>query len=176
MMNHNERKYLFLINFVTPVTRVWGILTVVVFWGVGVDVALHGHKLGIYIILSAIILTFLETMFVVFLFFEASFRDENKDKCFRCWKQLQWLDQWRKSLLYLGMSVLCFIRPSTVWLAIVAGVMLITLAILYLLMTCREKLEPRKPVLFEREASYDRFNDLQDEIDDSLPEPGNINE
>ncbi|XP_076349817.1 transmembrane protein 72-like isoform X3 [Tachypleus tridentatus] len=152
MMNHNERKYLFLINFVTPVTRVWGILTVVVFWGVGVDVALHGHKLGIYII------------------------DENKDKCFRCWKQLQWLDQWRKSLLYLGMSVLCFIRPSTVWLAIVAGVMLITLAILYLLMTCREKLEPRKPVLFEREASYDRFNDLQDEIDDSLPEPGNINE
>ncbi|XP_013777531.1 uncharacterized protein LOC106462177 [Limulus polyphemus] len=174
-MNYNEHKCAWVIDFVTPATRVWGVMSIIVFWGVGADVAFHKHDLGVYVIISAVILTFLETMFVVNLFLEASFRDEDKDGCFRCWKRLQWLDLWKKSLLYAGMSVLCFVRPSTVWLATVAGVMLLILAILYLLMTYKVKIESGDSLLLQKEGSYDRYEDLQDEIDDSLPEPRDVN-
>lgn len=70
--------------------------------------------------LSAIVITILETAFAVDLFLEVCIREE-RGCCLRLWRGIRWVDLWRKSILYAGVSSLCFWYPNNVWLAILAG-------------------------------------------------------
>ncbi|CAN8019599.1 unnamed protein product [Ixodes persulcatus] len=160
------------LDLVTPATRVWGILTAIVYWGIGADLAFHSFDLGIYILISAVLITLLETAFAVDLFLEVCVREE-RGCCLRLWRGIRWVDLWRKSILYTGMSALCFWYPCNVWLAILAGVMTLVLCILYLILTYKNHLEVKEALLADKEASYDRFEDFQEEVDvdDTLPEP-----
>ncbi|XP_068085164.1 uncharacterized protein [Anabrus simplex] len=90
---------------------------------------------------------------------------------FRCWDGILWLDHWKKSILYVAFSIALFIRPHRLWLSSVAGVMLVVLASFYLLLTCQGRKEVKDTLLQDREESYDRFEDIPDVIDDSLPGP-----
>ncbi|KDR11941.1 hypothetical protein L798_14123 [Zootermopsis nevadensis] len=49
--------------------------------------------------------------------------------------------------------------------------MLVLLASLYLLLTCKNRFETKDLLLQSREDSYDRFEDMPEVIDDSLPGP-----
>lgn len=162
------------LEFIEATTRLWGILSMIVTWGVGVDLALHKHSLGVYTIFIAVILTVLETSFAINLFLDFIIKDE-KNFCFQCWQHIQWLDMWKKTILYLFLSVFCFFKPVEMWLATIGGSMLIILALLYMVFTYKIHLTEQETLMYDKECSYDRFEDLQDEIDDSLPEPPNGN-
>ncbi|XP_064457973.1 uncharacterized protein LOC135368535 [Ornithodoros turicata] len=166
-INHNLYRTL---DLVTPATRVWGILTVIVYWGIGADLTFHRYDLGIYIIISAVLLTVLETAFAVDLFLDVCIREE-RGLCLRLWRGIRWIDLWRKSVLYAAVSFLCFWYPVNVWLAILAGVMTLVLCVLYLILTYKNHLEVKDALLADKEDSYDRFDELQDDVDDTLPEP-----
>lgn len=163
-----------MLHCMTPVTRSWGILSAIVTWGVGADVTFHKYNLGIYILMVAVILTFLETAFAVELFLDVCLKDDIHP-CLRFWEAVQWLDLWKKSVLYFVMAIFCFIRPSEIWLATIAGIMLMILASFYLILTYKSHLTSGNTLLSDKESSYDRFDELQEEIDDSLPEPSTDN-
>ena len=49
------------------------------------------------------------------------FSSEDHNRCVRFWNGLQWLDDWKKGLLYLALSSGCFVKPREVWLAVITG-------------------------------------------------------
>ncbi|KAJ9587958.1 hypothetical protein L9F63_018614, partial [Diploptera punctata] len=90
---------------------------------------------------------------------------------YRCWDVVLWLDNWKKTILYAAFSILLFIKPHRLWLSSVAGVMVVVLASMYLLLSCKYRFETKDTLLQNREDSYDRFEDIPEVIDDSLPGP-----
>ncbi|XP_054711818.1 transmembrane protein 72-like [Uloborus diversus] len=157
------------LEFIEATTRLWGVLSMIVMWGVGTDLTLHKHSLGSYVLFIAVVLTILETSFAINLYLDLIIKDE-KNVCYQCWQHIQWFDLWKKTILYLILSIFCFLRPSKMWLATIGGSMLIILALLYLVFAYKMYLTERENMLYDKDCSYDRFEDLQDEIDDSLPE------
>ncbi|XP_021933769.1 transmembrane protein 72 isoform X2 [Zootermopsis nevadensis] len=157
-------------EYLVPFTRFWGVFTSVILCGVGVDVAFHHHAVGIYVIIGAVVVFFCEVTWAVTLFLQVCLRNEYSP-VYRCWDVVLWLDCWKKTLLYVALSVLLFIHPHQLWLSSVAGVMLVLLASLYLLLTCKNRFETKDLLLQSREDSYDRFEDMPEVIDDSLPGP-----
>lgn len=157
-------------EYLVPFTRFWGVFTSVILCGVGVDVTFHHHAVGIYIIIGAVVVFFLEITWAVTLFLQVCLRNEYSP-VYRCWDAVLWLDRWKKALLYLAFSILLFIHPHRLWLSSAAGVMLVLLACLYLLLSCKSHFETKDTLLQSREDSYDRFEDIPEVIDDSLPGP-----
>lgn len=49
--------------------------------------------------------------------------------------------------------------------------MTLVLCVLYLILTYKNHLEVKDALLADKEDSYDRFDDLQEDVDDTLPEP-----
>lgn len=158
------------LDFVTPVTRVWGIFSAIVYWGIGADITFHGDSLGPYILVSAVFITLFETAFAVDLFLEVCIREE-RGYCLRLWRGIRWVDLWRKSILYLALSILCFAYHSSSWLGGYAGATTLVLCVLYLILTYKNHLEIKEALLADKEASYDRFDALEEEVDETLPEP-----
>nr|CAD7205228.1 unnamed protein product [Timema douglasi] len=86
------------------------------------------------------------------------------------WEVVLWVDRWKKSIIYVGFSIALFVRPHRLWLSSVAGVMLVGLAGLYLILTCGALFQSSKDSLLDnREESYDRFDDVQEVMDDIIP-------
>nr|CAD7265829.1 unnamed protein product [Timema shepardi] len=86
------------------------------------------------------------------------------------WQVVLWVDRWKKSIIYVGFSIALFVRPHRLWLSSVAGVMLVGLAGLYLILTCGALFQSGKDSLLDnREESYDRFDDVQEVMDDIIP-------
>nr|CAD7413735.1 unnamed protein product [Timema cristinae] len=86
------------------------------------------------------------------------------------WEVVLWVDRWKKSIIYVGFSIVLFVRPHRLWLSSVAGVMLVGLAGLYLILTCGALFQSSKDSLLDnREESYDRFDDVQEVMDDIIP-------
>ncbi|XP_015912011.1 transmembrane protein 72 [Parasteatoda tepidariorum] len=175
-MEHNKsRTCLRTLEFIEVTTRIWGVLTMIVMWGVGADLTIHKHGLGAYTLFIAVILTIFETSFAINIYLDFIIKDE-KNICFQCWQLIQEMDIWKKTALYLFLSIFCFIKPHEMWLAAIGGCMLLVLALLYLVFSYKTYLAEQETLMFDKECSYDRFEDLQDEIDDRLPEPncGNV--
>lgn len=168
-MGYNNERCYCCADYLIPVCRLWGILTAIGMWGVGVEVTLHHSGLGIYVLCAACLLTFLETIWVMNIFLALCIKDENHG-FFRCWDVVLWLDLWKKSVLYFIIALIMFIKPHRI-LVVISGTTLLLLAILYLIVTYVVKSYTKESLLSGREDAYDRFEDIQDEIDDSLPEP-----
>jgi len=168
-MGYRNERCVFLMDYITFICRFWGIVTAICLWGIGADVTFHKHALGFYILACAVLLTFLETTWVADLFINLCIRDENP--FLRCWACVTWLDLWRKSVVYTTMAALMFLHPHRLWLAAAGGGALLVLAVLYLICTYKVKLETRDRLLGSKDTTYDRFEDIQDDLDDSIPEP-----
>ncbi|XP_033643928.1 uncharacterized protein LOC117303735 isoform X2 [Asterias rubens] len=123
----------FLWRHYTPVVRIWGMGTAAAFWAVGITALQTSDFFGIYFIVVASIITLLEVIF----FFEPCF-----EKCCSCcgktWTIVSWLDNWKRSAIYIALSVICYLDSKNIW-AIVAAVVLDTLAILYMLRTYQQQ-------------------------------------
>ncbi|XP_049804362.1 uncharacterized protein LOC126246576 [Schistocerca nitens] len=157
-------------DYLVPFTRFWGAFTAVVVFGVGVDVAFHHHVMGIYVTIGAVIVFFLEITWAITLFLQVCLRNEYSP-VFRCWDCVLWLDRWKKSLLYAVFAAVLLLKPHRLWLSSVAGSMLVLLALLYLVLSCRARSATKETLLHNREESFDRFDDAADMMDDSVPGP-----
>ena len=51
------------------------------------------------------------------------------------------VDNWKKSLLYASLSIMCYLHPKEFWQALIAGILLDLTALLYLIRTFRTKNE-----------------------------------
>jgi hypothetical protein len=102
------------------------------------------------------VLTFTETLFVVSFWLSVCIRSSNDadHPCLRCWNSLQWLDNWKKGILYLLMSVGCYVSPVEVWIALISGAMLVVTSLLYFVKTVKDR-QDRRP----KNRAYGRFND-----------------
>ncbi|KAK7791570.1 hypothetical protein R5R35_002861 [Gryllus longicercus] len=127
--------------------------------------------MGVYVIVASVIVFFLEITWAITLFLHVCLRNEYSPGL-RCWDAVLWIDLWKKSVLYAAFSVALFVRPHRLWLSSVAGVMLVLLALMYLVLTCRGRMEVKETLLQDREESYDRFDDMTEGVDDSLPVAG----
>lgn len=175
MDRNRSKKCSWCLQFVEIATRIWGIFSMIVMWGVGVDLAVHKYGLGTYILAIAVLLTFSETAFAANIFLEFTIKDE-KNLCYQCWQHLQSVNSWKKAAVYLLLSFFCFLQPIRLWLGAIAGITLIILALLYLQLAYKVAVMDKEALFYDKDCSYDRFENLQDEIDDSLPElnSGNI--
>lgn len=115
----------------------------------------------------------------------SDFREE-RGYCLRLWRGIRWVDLWRKSILYLALSILCFAYHSSSWLGgyagefthfvdkacryivshappppffkiIILGATTLVLCVLYLILTYKNHLEVKEALLADKEASYDRY-------------------
>ncbi|XP_022111290.1 uncharacterized protein LOC110990546 isoform X2 [Acanthaster planci] len=121
----------------------------------------HGDRCSVV----ASIITLLEVIF----FFEPCFEKccSPDNCCGKTWTVVSWLDNWKRSAIYIALSVICFLDHKNVW-AIVAGVVLDLLAILYLLRTYQEQalrhaaseLTPQ-PAPAPSTTKYTRFDERQ---------------
>uniref|UniRef100_A0A023F8Q8 Putative conserved plasma membrane protein n=2 Tax=Triatoma infestans TaxID=30076 RepID=A0A023F8Q8_TRIIF len=166
-------------EYILPFTRFWGIFAAVVLCGVGVDIALHNHGIGIFYIICAGIVFFLEITWVITLFLQLCIRNEYS-ACLNCWGKVLWFRLWKRSLLYVVFALILFLRPHRLWLSIVAGLQLSVLSILYLILTYRAckktKMIPSPRLLNSHSPSQeDNFDNKYEEIgevlDDTLPTP-----
>ncbi|XP_013381920.1 uncharacterized protein LOC106152752 isoform X2 [Lingula anatina] len=73
-----------------------------------------------------------------------------------------WFDNWKKGIFYLILCIPCFIQPQEVWMAIISGVMMIISAIFY----CIKSIKIRQDNINTIEETYDRFEELDDDIFD----------
>ncbi|XP_059489299.1 uncharacterized protein LOC132204681 [Neocloeon triangulifer] len=163
MLQYEDSKYTCLFESLTPLTRFLGVFTSVVLCGVGVDISFHHHPMGLYIIVCAVLVFFLEITWTVSLFLQVCSRGERS--CL-CWRWVLWFAGWKKSLLYCGIAAALIAWPHHLWLSTVAGGMLLLLASCYALLS----LSPTHPSpgsrLLHAEDSCDRFD--TDMLDDSF--------
>ncbi|XP_064603482.1 uncharacterized protein LOC135468919 [Liolophura sinensis] len=150
--------------------RIWAAATVLGLWGIGVEALYFGHLLGIYLIVLAALLSFLESVFLI-NYFIIICTDETSMRCLRVWDGILWLDDWRKGLLYLVLAVPCFVQPHQVWMALISGCMLAVTGVLYVIKTVKTHREQRQRSAAQK-PSYDRFDEVpNDEIEDSIINP-----
>ncbi|XP_075163457.1 uncharacterized protein LOC142236092 [Haematobia irritans] len=120
-----------------PLIRVFGVMTACVICGVGVDVYLHGYQAGLFILISSIIILFFEVKWVITLFLQLLFGNDNYSKCLRCWAFCKFFGSWRLSLPYMAIGTTLMVWPHNLWLSYVAGILLILLAVLRLCLVFR---------------------------------------
>ncbi|KAK3579438.1 hypothetical protein CHS0354_028237 [Potamilus streckersoni] len=149
-------------DFFVWICRLWGIVTAVVSWGVGVETSFYGHYLGYYLISVACVTTFLELVFLINYCVLVCFSPDTC--CVSLWRIILKLDDWKKGFFYAALAILCFLHPVEVWLAIIPGIMLVLSCFFYILKTFKTQAEKEKVRLAQR-PSYDKFDDLQDDLE-----------
>ncbi|XP_030387859.1 uncharacterized protein LOC115634343 [Scaptodrosophila lebanonensis] len=118
-----------------PVIRVFGLLTSFVICGVGVDVYMHGYQAGLYILISALSVLFIEIKWLITIFIRTLCGDDNYHAvscCLRCWRSTSLLGGWRPAPFYIAVGVALVVWPHNLWLSYVAGMLLLLLAMLRL--------------------------------------------
>ncbi|XP_076449365.1 transmembrane protein 72-like [Babylonia areolata] len=156
-------------NILLRLCQFLGLTTALGLWGVGVEAIFYHHSLGFYLISLAVIITFLETVFLLHYLVEVCVSPASI--CVRVWNCVLWLDDWRKGVLYLLLAIPCFLCPQTVLLGMVSGAMLALTGLLY----CIKTYQTRKKAAVEQfisKRTYDRFDeDVQEDLEDSIVNP-----
>lgn len=156
-------------DYLVPLTRFWGIFTSVVMCGVGVDVTIHHHHTGVYVILASLIVFFLEITWAVTLFLQVCVQNE-QNAVFQCWDGVLWINRWKKTIIYWSFSILLILKPHRLWLSSVAGVMLVLLGILYLVLCfgSRGRGSGKETLLHNQDDYYDRYDDIFEVLDNNV--------
>ncbi|XP_019644775.1 PREDICTED: transmembrane protein 72-like isoform X1 [Branchiostoma belcheri] len=145
-------------TYYTLVTRIFGILTAIVLWGVGVEtITSINIGIGLYLIIVAIVTSFLEATFLL-------------DKCACCgegtachkvWRVVMWIDNWKKAILYILLSIVCFLNPVSSWMAVIPGLFLILSGLLYMGRTYKKHRDEQTRESAQGEA-YSRWEGFED--------------
>lgn len=170
-MTQNVSKCVTFLEYWIWVARLWGIITGIGLWGIGVETCYDGNHLGGYLLFVAIIVTFLETTFLLNIFITVCVSDTHIDEdddhvrkscsCARCWEPVLRFEYWKKGILYTCLGALCFVQPHVVWKALINGIMLLILAIIHFIRTFELRYLNEALILLEK-PSYDRFADVED--------------
>ncbi|KAK7113389.1 transmembrane protein 72-like [Littorina saxatilis] len=150
--------------------RFMGLATALGLWGVGVEAVYFNHDLGFYLAPLAVIISFLETVFLLNYCVEVCVSP--RSICARVWDGVLWLDDWRKGLVYVLTAIPCFLCPNTVPLAMACGAMLAATGLLYSLKTykTRKEADDKK---FLCKTTYDRFDEEVEDLEESISNPTN---
>ncbi|XP_020604747.1 transmembrane protein 72-like [Orbicella faveolata] len=124
----------FIIRHFTSITRIVGLFTSTALWWTGVFLADKDDKrIAAYLMICGFAVSFFEITFIL-----------NKCVCckeescgYQLWKYILAVDNWKKSLLYTCLSVVCYLHPKEFWQALISGVLLDLTALLYLIRTFR---------------------------------------
>ncbi|KAH9487952.1 hypothetical protein Btru_068281 [Bulinus truncatus] len=152
--------------------RFFGIITALVLWGVGVEYVFHGAMFGIYYLIIAVFTSFLEVVFLLNHVVELCVRQTSI--FMQIWDIVLCIDDWKKGGLYFVVfAPPCFIKPAEVVLGIPAGCLLIISGILYMLKTLKTKRDEEEEDSILQNSPYDRFEDVQEYIEDDIINPTN---
>lgn len=163
-------------KYYSPFVRTSGVLVGAALWAIGITqlMGVDADLFFIYIIFAAFVVSLLEL-----LIFVAPCCDRccsREGRCYVFWEYMSWLDNWKRAIVYLLLSVFCYIG-YTHSLAIVSGAFLDVLAFLYIIRTYRirpdDDLEPEAGGGQRREGSrtYGRFHN--DDARRSMTTPTN---
>ncbi|XP_063969257.1 uncharacterized protein LOC129281319 [Lytechinus pictus] len=110
-------------RYYSPFVRTCGVLVGGALWAIGIT-QIYDASTGdtdlffIYILFAALVVSLLELMiFIAPCCDKCCSRD---GRCYVYWEYMNWLDNWKRAILYLLLSVFCYIRHSNA-LAILAG-------------------------------------------------------
>lgn len=155
--------------------RIWGIATALVLWGIGIEVIFTKEMVGYYIIAVAIVMSVFETVFLVHHLISECQGDLSQS-CLRCWSFVLLIDDWRKALLYLLLSVFCLIRnfllEGEAWLSVIAGSMVLMSSLFYVLKSLTNS-RLHLPELSSQNSGNNTYNRL-DRTSDELGSGGSI--
>ncbi|CAL1530724.1 unnamed protein product [Lymnaea stagnalis] len=151
--------------------RLFGIVTALVLWGVGVEYVFYGAVFGVYYIIIAIVISFLEVVFLLNHVVEVCV--SRTSILVRIWDIVLCIDDWKKGGLYFVVfAPPCFVKPAEAVLGIPAGCLLIVTGILYMLKTLKTKRDEENEDILQNTA-YNRFEDVQEEVEDTMVNPTN---
>ncbi|XP_064623618.1 uncharacterized protein LOC135485476 isoform X2 [Lineus longissimus] len=118
------------LKYITIIVRTWGILTAGALLGLSIRSlqADHTKYIGWYILGVAIVVTFFELTWLI----NKCACCDDRSCCCLIWRGIVWIDNWRKTLLYVALCIPCFLKGMKVLMGVVCGLILIVLALLYL--------------------------------------------
>ncbi|XP_030835575.1 uncharacterized protein LOC100893361 [Strongylocentrotus purpuratus] len=134
-------------RYYSPFVRTCGVLVGGALWAIGITQVYDTNNgatdlFFIYILFAALIVSLLELMiFITPCCDNCCSRD---GRCFVYWEYMNWLDNWKRAIVYLLLSVFCYIKHSNS-LAILAGAILDALALIYIIRTYRIDPEDHDP-------------------------------
>ncbi|XP_048419615.1 transmembrane protein 72 [Stegostoma tigrinum] len=126
------------------ICRILGIVTAAVLLGVGIDTAVQGQfmKLAAYLLFAATVLIILESPYfigIVFVQHCPMFFDKTDGKIWNLWKKAMRPNGLQKFLIFIFLSVACFLHPILIWHATIPGAMLIVSGLAYFLLNLRKR-------------------------------------
>ncbi|XP_069741425.1 transmembrane protein 72 isoform X2 [Narcine bancroftii] len=130
--------------------RILGITTAAVLLGVGVGAAVEGPftKLAVYLLFAAAVLTILEGPYFIDIVLvhhcPYSFQEANK-KVWNLWKKALRPNGFQKFLIFIFLSVACFLHPILIWHATIPGTMLIVSGLAYFVLNLRKRFQVGAP-------------------------------
>ncbi|CAB3980535.1 Hypothetical predicted protein [Paramuricea clavata] len=150
---NEQRRYAFdddkrISNFVW---RKWNVLTNLIgfactigIWGIAVTIVDEHQDIGIYLILCGIAMTFLEISLVLDKVFSVCCSEQSLVR--QCWSFVLAADTWKRGLLYLGLSVVCYINVKYGWQVPFSGALMDLASIFYFIKAFKanQKAEPYK--------------------------------
>ncbi|KAL5007953.1 hypothetical protein ScPMuIL_013534 [Solemya velum] len=132
------RRPIFL-SYITAIARTWGIITVIALWAATVTTLDDyfqentGEYVGWYLVCAAIVVTFFEITWIL----NKSACCSREGCCCRCWSIIMWVDNWKKGVFYILISVPLFLQGLQDVLGIITAFLLIICGCLYIVKTFR---------------------------------------
>lgn len=128
--------------YITILARLWTLATLCVMWATSITTLqfASGTPLywGWYMLSASILVTLLELIWIID---KCACCTCNKEGCCcKCWSIVRWVDDWKKGILYLLVSVPLFLNGIQIILGLVSGVCLVIAGILYVVKTFKEGL------------------------------------
>nr|XP_034993248.1 transmembrane protein 72 [Zootoca vivipara] len=126
--------------------RLLGISTGAVLIGVGTDTLLLGQfkSLAVYLLVSGIAVSVCEAAYFAGLLLTACCTPKMGSGMHTCWKHARRRGAFQKFLMYVLLSVACFLHPVIVWHVTIPGTMLVVTGFTYFLLSKQQK-ETRAP-------------------------------
>ncbi|KAI8726096.1 hypothetical protein BgiMline_009293 [Biomphalaria glabrata] len=134
-LDEEKRSQSFVLANIKTIARCFGLITIAVLW-VSTVLIIKDHNnsyVGYYLIGVSTLVTFFELTWIV----DKSACCLRQGCCCRVWSAIMWVDNWRKFILYLLMSVPLFLEDFRLVFSIVSGLLLMFLSTLYLIKTFR---------------------------------------
>ncbi|KAI9581448.1 hypothetical protein GQX74_012773 [Glossina fuscipes] len=86
---------------------------------------------------STMFMIFFETKWIITLFLELLFANDNYSVCLECWSFCRFFGSWRLAFPYILIGIALMMWPHNLWLSYVAGILMILLALLRLCLIFR---------------------------------------
>ncbi|XP_062603263.1 uncharacterized protein LOC134265030 [Saccostrea cucullata] len=126
------------LRHITIIARLSTLATLAVMWAAAVyvvqDKETHTQYVGFYLIGASTVVTFFELAWII----NKSVCCKQEGCCCACWQIVMWMDNWKKGILYLLISIPVFLEGMRIILGIISGFLLILCGLLYILKTFKE--------------------------------------